>query len=125
MYYNQIDRKSTGVTAEFAMLYIDVTSRQQEPVDFTKNVSVKVIYDDEFEYAGWVRQFNYDYDTADREGKLIRAAIDPENTELIDMMYTGHYVFGCTLPNAVVADEGPLRMVIDLGGNEITYHIRK
>lgn len=40
-------------------------------------------------------------------------------------MYTGHYAFGCTLPNAVVNSKKPLRMVITIDGNELTYNIRK
>ena len=41
------------------------------------------------------------------------------------MMYTGIFVFGCTLPNSVVESKAPLRIEINLGGNELTYNIRK
>ena len=51
--------------------------------------------------------------------------IDPADNFEIDPMYSGHYVFGCTLPNAVVNSEKPLRMVITIDGNELTYNIRK
>ena len=57
-------------------------------------------------------------------GSFIRAALDPADEQPIDMVYTGHYVFGCTLPTAVVNGSEPLSMVIDLGGNELTYNIR-
>lgn len=131
IYYNSIFGAESGNNAEYAWFLVDLTNMQKVPVKFMEEVAVKVIYDDEYEYQGWVRQFNYDYDTTrvvegdTGYGTFIRAAINPVDEEPIDIVYTGHYVFGCTLPNAVVEDKAPLRMVIMLGDNELTYHIRK
>lgn len=129
-YYEHLNWMRSGVNADFAWLLMDITNTQKSAVNFIQEATVKVIFDEEYEYAGWVRQFNYDYDLngayydGDDQGDFIRAALDPVDEESIDMMYTGHYVFGCTLPTAVVNGTEPLRMVIDLGGNELTYNIR-
>lgn len=128
-YYEHIYWKDSGKNAEFAWLTMDIVNMQKEPQLFMQNMTVKVVFDDEYEYAGWVRQFNYDYDTSRKNegtyGTFIRAALDPGNEEPIDIVYTGHYVFGCTLPNVVVEGKEPLRMEIKLGDNDLTYHIRK
>lgn len=130
--YLNINWQETGKNAEFAWFLVDIVNEQKEPVNFIDEemAQVKIVYDDDYEYAGWVRQFNYDYDTerkSDLEeyGTFIRAAIQPDSAEAIDKMYTGHYAFGCTLPNAVVNSEEPLSMIITLGDSEITYNIRK
>lgn len=132
-YYLNIYWQKSGTNADFAWLLMDITNMQQSSVNFIEDATVKVVFDEEYEYAGWVRQFNYDYDTTravegqenvENYGTLIRAALDPANEQPIDMVYTGHYVFGCTLPTAVVNGSEPLSMVIDLGGNELTYNIR-
>ena len=98
--------------------------------------------DDEYEFAGWVRQFNHDYYTTvyrksyegtyyttgtDADGRFYTDyAISAENEEPISQMYTGHYVFGCTLPNVVVEEKNTsLKMVVAIDGNEFTYYIRK
>lgn len=130
-YYNNIYYKDSGENTDFAWFLVDITNRQQEAAGFMgESTQVKVVFDEDYEYAGWVRQFNYDYDTERQfddevEGKFIRAAIQPDSEELLEKMYTGHYVFGCTLPNEVVNGEEPLSMIITLGDNEITYNIRK
>ena len=124
-YYKWINIMNSGTSAEFAWLEVDVTNLAKTDVDFTQQVEVKVVYDDDYEFAGWVRMINYDYDTYDGNGALVRTTLNPDNSESIDMMYTAHLVFGATLPNAVVEDKAPLRMEIKLGENELTYHIRK
>ena len=142
-YYKSIYWQKSGETADFAWLQVDLTNMQKEAINFMQEATVKVVFDEEYELAGWVRQLNYDYDTErqygaegveeryteteeyeNTYGTFIRAALDPVDEQAIDMVYTGHYVFGCTLPNAVVNGTEPLSMVIDLGGNELTYNIR-
>ena len=130
----------SGTNADFAWLLVDLVNLQKKDIAFIKDISVKVIYDDEYEFAGWVRQFNHDYRTTifrkDYDGKyyivetadknyLSDYALDPANEEPIGQMYTGSYVFGCTLPNYVVEGKESLRMEIKLGSSEMTYHIRK
>lgn len=127
----------SGVNADFAWFMMDITNLQKKSFSFMENASVKVMYQDEYEFAGWVRQVNYDYINYGAEGRKVSrydsqtncpnvVVLDPANVEAIDMMYTGTYAFGATLPNSVIEDTGsPLRMVITIDGNELTYNIRK
>lgn len=127
----------SGVNADYAWFMVDFTNLQQTDCDFTEDVSVKMIYNDEYEFAGWVRQVNYDYINYGSKGRDVSrkglgsvqpnvVVINPENVEPISMMYTGTYVFGVTLPNYVVEDtKTSLSMVITVDGNELTYNIHK
>ena len=51
----------SGNEAEYAWLKVDILNLQKISATFIKDIAVKVIYDDEYEYEGWVRQFNYDF----------------------------------------------------------------
>jgi len=129
--------QDSGVNAEFAWLLLDLTNLQKKGVNFMEDAAVKVVYQDDYEFAGWIRQVNYDYINVGSEGRDVSrlnadtfcpnvVVLDPENVENIDMMYTGTYAFGCTLPNSVVEDtKSPLRIEIKLGENDLTYNIRK
>lgn len=130
-YYKQASWKDSGLNADFFWLRLDITNAQKKTVKFMDEATVKVVYDDEYEFNGWIRQANFDYNThvyrygSDTTGGAF-AVLDPANEEGVDMMYTGIYIFGCTLPNSVVADtKTPLRMEISIGGNDLTYNIRK
>lgn len=131
--FNYILWQESGTDADFAAFYMDITNLQKEDVAYIPQITVKVVFDDDYVFNGWVRQFDYNYDTSrdsstaeDRHyGTFIRAALDPADEESIGMMYTGHFMFGCTLPNEVVIGKEPLRMEINLGGNELIYNIRK
>lgn len=107
----------SGTQADFAFLTMDILNTTTGKVDFLKDCSVKVIFDDTVEYAGWSYQCDMDLNRC--------TWISSENNFVIDPYYAGHYVFGCTLPNAVVNSKKPLRMEITIDGNEITYNIRK
>ena len=124
-YFKWINIMNSGTNADFALLEVDVTNLAKTDVDFTQQAEVKIVYNDDYEFAGWVRMFNTDYDITDGNKALVRTTLDPDNSEPTAMMYTAHLIFGATLPNAVVEDKAPLRMEINLGGNELTYHIRK
>ena len=123
----------SGTEAEYAILFMDMLNITAKPQDYLANCEVKVVYDDSFEYAGWYYQRNYDNLTNDRNYELdadkdhqnTNWAINPADQFAINSMYEGHYIFGCTLPNAVVNSKKPLRMVITIDGNELTYNIRK
>lgn len=124
-YYKYINIMHSGENADFAWFEVDVTNLTKNDIDFTQEAEVMVIYDEDYEFVGWVRMINYDYDTSTSGGKLIRSTLDPANSETTPMMYTAHMIFGCTLPNAVVEGKEPLRIEINLGGNELIFHIRK
>lgn len=102
---------------DFSILLMDITNITNEAIDFGKNIAVKVVFDNNVEYQGWYRQRDYDLNVC--------TILDPEDNFPIDPSYTGHYVFGCTLPTAVINGSEPLRMVIELGDSELTYNVRK
>ena len=133
---NSDDYYQSGQEADFALVRMDVTNLSTVSRDFLKDCEIKVVYDDVYEYGGWFYQSNYDNEMSDNSdlaeaygedlGKQNeRWAIGAEDNFKIDPMYKGHYIFGCTLPNSVVQSKDPLRMEIKLGGNDITYNIRK
>lgn len=129
--YKQASWKDSGSTADFLWLKIDVVNRQKVAVPFMDEMTVKVVYDDEYEFGGWIRQINYDYNTiCYRYGSSTvggsTVVLDRDNQESIGMMYTGTYIIGCTIPNMVVEDKtSPLRIEFTIGENEMTYHVRK
>lgn len=133
--YPQIDcgYYNSGQEAEYALLRMDITNLATISRDFLADCEVKAVYDDTYEYAGWTYQCNYDNETLSKDNKFgedngiqnVRWAIDSEDNFPIEPMYQGHYIFGCTLPNSIVNSKSPLRMEIKIGGNDITYHIRK
>ena len=111
----------SGVEAEYGILKIDITNTSKQPKDFLQNISVKVVYDDEYEYSG----FAYQYDYNKSKESILYSSNSSNNYFAIDPMYIGHYLFGCTLPNTVVESKKPLRMEISIDENDFTYHIRK
>ena len=120
--------------AEFAILRVDLTNTAIEAKDFLKNCSVKVVFNDKYEYEGWSYQSDYDkyadngeyYRLEEDKGKQNkRYAINRGDQFAISPMYIGHYIFGCTLPNTIVESTKPLKMIITIDGNELTYNIRK
>lgn len=122
--------QDSGMNAEFVWLKLDIINLQKESISFMKNMEVKVIYDGEYEFAGWVRQINYDYNVScyrrlseTRGGGTV--VMNPANEEAINPMYTGTYVIGCTLPNSVFEDKAPLNIEIDIAGNQLTYQVKK
>ena len=107
---------SSGNEADFAVLKMDITNRSRYTLNFLDDVYVKVVYDDLYEFEGWSFQFNYDMS----QDILLNGA----DIFGISPMYTGHYIFGCTLPNSIKEDSAPLQMIISFGDNEIVYNIR-
>lgn len=103
--------------ADFAFLTMDILNTTAGKIDYLKECEVKVVFDDNIEYAGWYYQRNMDLNKC--------TWIDVSDCFAIDPYYTGHYVFGCTLPNAVFNSNKPLRFEIKIDGNEIIYNVRK
>lgn len=111
-----IDHIRSGKEADFAYLKADIRNLAKKEAKFRGTMSVKAVYDDEYDYPGFAGQFNYD-----RTGEVYL-----KDEFSIGPMYTGHYAFFCTLPNFVVQDKSaPLRMIITINGHEFTYNIRK
>ena len=122
----------SGNEADFAWLKVDIANLLKQDAHFMKDIVIKVIYDDEYEYEGWVRQFNYDFSNFELYSYNKNAGVigwpvclSPVDEMPIQPMYKGHYVFGCTLPNSIVEDkESSLRMEITIGDNKLIYNIR-
>ncbi len=108
---------SSGAEAEYLLLRMDVVNTTLKAKNYLADVTVEVVYDDLYEFSGWFYQYDYD--------KYEDRVIPSDCIFAIDPMYAGHYVFGCTLPNAVVEGSRPLAMIITIDGNEITYNVRK
>ena len=109
----------SGVEAEFATLRVDILNTNLTSIDYinANGAEVTVTYNDSYQLSGWVYQYNYDVDKA-----VARKGFTKE----IEPFYVGHYMFGCTLPNALAEDKKlPLEMLIKIGEVEITYNIRK
>lgn len=127
----------SGADAEYVILRADITNTSLNSHDFLSDCTVIVVFDDRYEYQGWYYQYNYNNisgiysyaEFSDRENVGYTDSqtfvIDPADNYPIDPMYTGHFCFGCTLPNAVVNSKAPLKMIITIDGNELTYNIRK
>lgn len=115
---------NSGNDAEYAIVRMDITNLTMSSKDFLSGADVKAVYDDKYEYQGWMYQCNYDYGTKNNANPQWNV-IDPTENFSIGSMYAGHYAFGCTLPNAVKDGKASLRIVITIDENEITYNIRK
>ena len=124
-HYDGEAQYTSGADAEYAILRADVMNEKFSDIDFIKDCTVVVYFDDTYQYAGWVYQYNYNNGDGNNRGGGNVRVVNPKDNFAIGPMYEGHYAFGCTLPNAVVSSKKPLRMVITIDGNEITYHIRK
>jgi len=116
---------NSGADAEYALLRMDITNTALKAHNFLSACEVKVIYDDLYEYAGWFHQYNYNNPPGYGHNWNITNVIHANDRFTVEPMYTGHYCFGCTLPNAVVDSKAPLQMIITIDDNEITYNIRK
>lgn len=114
----------SGNEAEYILLKMDITNTTAAAKNYLADAEIKVVFQDNFEFAGWAYQYNWDKSSGDKKYSA-NQVIHPEDNYSIDPWYVGHYCFGCTLPNAVVDSKLPLRMEIKIGGNEITYNIRK
>lgn len=125
------NRFESGVEADYLILKANILNTTNASKDYLKDCTVKVVFNDDAEFAGWSWQYNWDNKTKDYDWDELNGiqnkefVIDATDQFDINGWYEGHYCFGCTLPNAVVNGTAPLRMEITIGGNELTYNIRK
>ena len=129
--YDRNDYFQSGNEADYALVFANIVNLQNEPVDFLADCEVKVVYDDTYEFLGWSYQRNYDNSVygdgpvkEDHDAQNTNWAINADDQFLIDPLYTGHYIFGCTLPNAAVQGKESLQMIVRIKGTEIVYNIR-
>ncbi|MDO5424411.1 MAG: hypothetical protein Q4F41_11860 [Eubacteriales bacterium] len=113
------DTMSSGVSADYMILYVSLINKKKSAVDFIADISeIVVTYDEEYKYAGWL----YQCDPNMPEPKY---GIHSNNQFEIEPLYEGTYKIGCTLPNAVVNGKEQLVLTFKLKDNEVTYYIRK
>lgn len=132
-YYQNIRWMRSRSNTQFALFQVDLVNLHKDAYTFMGEVKVVYVFDNQYEYVGWVRQYdtdahcnNYVYTSSSKSTKTTYYPyIQPADELPIDMVGTGHYIFGCTLPNAVVEGEEPLRVEITLGEHFIVYYIRK
>lgn len=110
---------SSGKEADYAILWADLTNTTFSAKNYLDGAEVKIFFDDSYEFGGWSYQRDLNWSGAKED------VIRKSDQFAIDPFYQGHYIFGSTLPNFVVSSTAPLKMVITLDGNELTYNIRK
>lgn len=158
LFYDDIDRvfyvtdeynrkkqfHNSGAEAEFLIIRLDIINLSKNDVKYSDEAvsSVKAVFDDNYEFKGFVNQYNYnnrlkpDYYTLKADSKIMEgyewmregskyAIINSKDEFPISPMYTGHYAIGCTLPNPVVSSKAPLRVEVQIGEHTLTFHIRK
>lgn len=134
-YYADMKWVQSTKNYEYAWLALDIVNMHHEPHAYMSEIKVVCVYDNEYEFVGWVRQLDYNTSVRIRPYYETGAVIDfiPSYSPVIQpadefapgMLTTAHYIIGCTLPNAVVEGEEPLRMEITIGEHFFVYHIRK
>lgn len=123
---------SSGVEAKFLVVKADVTNKSNVPLRIPSIASVVVDYDQGYLYKGWCYQYNHTnlfsvktfVNKEDFAKQNENYVISHGDEFAIAPGETGHYCFGCTMPNAIFDGNGPLRMIIDLCGNAVGYTIR-
>ena len=116
-YYNTTSTFNSGTEAQYILLKMDIFNGTLSKMNYLKACNVTVYYNEDFKFSGFCYQYNYDH-----SDKIV---LKQENIFDINPLYVGHYLFGCTVPNVVQEQDAPLKIVIELDGNEITYNIRK
>lgn len=113
---------SSGVEANYFYLTANVLNTNTQAFDYLKKCSVRAYYDERFVYSGWEVQYDWDGKSGN-DGKINMYAKDKRQP--IRPMYTGHYGFFVELPNAVLNDTAPLKIVVKMDDVEFTYYVRK
>ncbi|MBQ8110548.1 MAG: SH3 domain-containing protein [Clostridia bacterium] len=121
----------SGSDADFAVLKMDITNGEGTQVDYLANCKVQVS-DGTNTYGGWAFQQNpdnasamdisYGFDSGVQNQNWVINAAD---NHAIAPAAQGHYMFGCTLPNAVVNATGLLKMTVTVRDSSFVYYIRR
>ncbi len=81
-------------------------ARRVKDAQFHEAITVKAVFDDEYEYTG-------------------EAVYENKNID-VRQLYVGSYFCLCQLPVFITTDKlSPLRMITTINGSEFTYNIRK
>ena len=104
----------SGPEADYLYLKVNILNINKQPYDYLKKCTVTAHYDDGFIYKGSMEQFNW------KNSKDYVSYFFP-----IDPMYYGHFGFFITLPNSVLEDTAPLKIIVKMDDVEFTYYVRK
>ena len=150
-FYEYVKWILSGPEADFVCLDIDINNITSEPKSYLEDIRVLLIEDDTYQFTGWALQYNETYNDIRFQHKnemtynphilaatelinatktkddnpVLHAALNNTDAEKIEIRYNGHYAIGCTLPNDVINNTTPLKIVINFGDVEATYYIRK
>lgn len=128
VYWNT-DYDYSGNEGKYIILWFDILNDTSSAKTYQDNASVKVVYDEKYEYTGWVGQLNYDNRTdnggPDAGKQNTRWVINSNDKFAINPMYKGHYMCVVKVPNYVLNHKEPLLINLTFGTIELTYNIRK
>lgn len=132
-YWNSIGYRSANyddvLQADTVVLKVGITNTTFKSKNYLDQVSVKMVYNNQFEIKGWWHQlkdeYEYVYDTWVYEQKQVFKYVSESNCFQIDPFYQGYYRFGVTVPDYIVKDSKPLYLEITIGDVSMTYIIRK
>lgn len=129
-YYTKIKWMLSGEDADFAYFVFDIVNLQRGEHSYMPEIKVVAVFDNQYEFGGWVRQFDNEYEVGgavfwdETRYVMCDPAIQRGDEIPIGMLGTGHFIIGCTLPNMVVKGTEPLRLEVTIGEHFLVYNIR-
>ena len=132
-YWNSKGYRSPGydgvIESDSIVLTLNITNNTYVPKNYLENVSVKIVYNNQYEITGWWHQlkasYEYVYDLWTYEEQLVYKYLSESDCMKIDPFYQGYYRFGATVPDYIIKDNKPLYLEVTLGDVIMTYFIRK
>lgn len=123
----------SGIETEYVVLKMSIVNQSDYKMNYLQNFSVRLVFNDTYQYGGWAYQYNYANGTStsryvneeDCGRQNSNYVIDKSDNFTIAPGEKGYYCFGCTVPNAVLEMSGTLQLVIEVDGHKITHNIRK
>ncbi|MDR0928511.1 MAG: hypothetical protein LBM74_02230 [Oscillospiraceae bacterium] len=118
----------SGVDADYATLFIRIVNMQRAAYDYLPDITdIMFTYDTSYSFIGWAYQAEASpFAELPGVGDMRFYRVwEGDHRKPIEMLYTGYYLIGATLPNMVFETTAPLSVTFKLNGNEVTYHIRK
>lgn len=125
------DYYRSGDEAQFAVLTVDIVNTQSVAYDYLQSYEVRA-YDGRNTYGGWAFQKNFNNSIVDDISYGVDSGLQNTNWVInaadnyaIQPSDTGHYVFGCTLPNTVIDGQGQLKLSFTIENYELVYYLRQ
>lgn len=125
------DYYRSGEEAQFAVLSVDIVDTQPVEYDYLQSYEVRA-FDGKNTYGGWAFQKNFNNSIVDDISYGVDSGLQNTNWVInaadnyaIQPSDTGHYVFGCTLPNTVINGRGQLKLSFSIENYEFVYYLRQ